>query len=60
METIHLDAIDYVRKARLELLTAYNLAYKNEQYQKAKFISNAINQLDGLLHIESIKKEVNA
>ena len=61
MEKIQLDAIDYVRKGRLDLLTAYNLAYKNEEYNKAKFISNAINQLDALLHIEDIrKKEVSA
>ena len=53
--------LDYVHKGRLELLAAYNQAYTNEKWSQAKFISNAINQLDALLHIERItKKEVSA
>ena len=53
--------MDYVRKARFDLLAAYNRCEVAGEPMKAKFISNAINQLDALIHIENItKKEVKA
>lgn len=48
--------IELVEKARTELLKAHKMAYDNSEWQRAGFVTNAINQLDALLHMERITR----
>jgi hypothetical protein len=48
--------VKQLEKAREELWTAHNMATDNNEWHRARFIQNALEDLDALLHIERISK----
>ena len=49
--------IKLVEEAKAELVIAWNMALSANQRSHAKYIQNALEQIDALLHIEAIRKK---